>query len=248
MVRIMKTLSTFVSLIILTAVMLGSAADAQTLQSRFQPDRVYNVSITKTLSGNDGTQDVPPSTSTQRIRIETGARSGTVIPVTMEVYSTVQQSRGNKEVLQWEFAFDAHDDGSLSDVRIVSAAEPFPDELAHAMLSRQLAPVLFETVYALKQRNQDRVIIGRQSPRDGAESFIDIEYSIDRTLSEAEQGADREPMATEDSGTALFNTDEQFFTERVLNEINRIYVAPDENGEEKNVVMRKDVVIAVRIE
>ena len=243
----MKTLTMFVSLFILTALMLGSAADAQTLQSRFLPNREYNVSITKTLSGNDGTQDVPPSTSTQRIRIETGARSGNVIPVTMEVYSTVQQSRGNEEALQWEFAFDAHDDGSLSDVRIVSAAEAFPDELAHAMLSRQLAPVLFETLYTLTQRNQDRVIIGRQSPRDGAESFVDIEYIVDKSLSEAEQGADREPMATEDSGTALFNTDDQFFTERVLNEVNRIYVAADEAGEAKNVVMRKDVVIKVDI-
>jgi len=248
MVRIMKTLSTLASMFVLFAILFGSAADAQSLQSRFLPDRVYNIAITKTLSGNDGMQDVSPITSTQRMRIETRARSGDAIPVTLEVYSTIQQSRGNEEQLQWEFSFDAHDDGSLSDVRIISAAEPFPADLAHAVLSRQLAPVLFETAYALKTRNENRVIVGRQTPRDGAEEFVDIEYTVDRSLSEAEEGASREPMATEDSGTALFNTDDQFFTERVLHEVNRIYVAPDETGEEKNVVMRKDITITVDID
>jgi len=222
-------------------------AQAQSLQSRFLPDRLYTVSLTKVLSGNNGMQDIAPITSTQRIQIETGPLQGGAIPVSMKVYSTVQKSRNNEEILQWDFHFTAQEDGVLRDIRIVSAAESFPEDLTSSILSRQLQPVLFRTVYQLKQRSKDRIVVGKQTPRDGAEDFIDIEYTVDKSLSEAEQSADREPMATEDSGTALYNAEEQFFIERVLNEVNRIYVAADDFEDEKTVIMRKDLRITVDI-
>lgn len=226
----------------------GGVIQAQNLQSRFMPERSYEVTITKTLSGNDGLQDIAPITSTQRMQIETGAADGGVVPVYMKVYSTVQKNRDNDEILQWDIRFIAHEDGALSDIRVESAAEPYPDDLLYALLSRQLEPVLFRTACQLKQRSKDRIVIGKQTPRDGAEDFIDIEYTIDKSLSEVEQGADREPMATEGGGTALFHRGEQFFVERVFNEVNRIYVAADDREDAKNVIMRKDLRITVDIQ
>lgn len=247
MVPIMKRM-TAISIVAILAILSFSRADAQELRSRFLPDRIYNVSITKTLSGNDGERDISPVLSTQRMRIETGALQDGAIPVTLESYSTVQASRGNEEMLQWKFAFNAHEDGSITDVHILSSTEPFPDDLAFSVLSRELSPVLFQTVYKLQERNKDRVVIGRTAEHNGAESFVDLEYTVDKSLSELEEGESREPMATEDSGTAIFNTDSHFFLQRVLNEVNRIYVSADEMGDAKNVIMRRDVRIEVKIE
>lgn len=225
----------------------GTLAHAQELQSRFLPDREYAVTIKKTLSGHDGFQEVIPVTSTRRIIIVTGAHSGSGIPVTVTVYNSIQASRNNEESIQWVFVFTAMDDGKLADVQITSGSEPIDAKLAFAMLSRNLQPVLFQTAYALERRDKDVVTFVKKAPRDGAEDFVDIEYVVDKSASEKEEGETREPMATEDSGTAVYHAGDQFFLERVLNEVNRIYVAEDAMGEEKNVIMRKDLRITATI-
>ncbi|PLX32196.1 MAG: hypothetical protein C0600_03395 [Ignavibacteria bacterium] len=243
----MKRSSAFFATVFTLLFCVGTLAQAQEIQSRFLPDREYSVTIKKTLSGHDGFQEVIPVTSTRRITIVTGPHSGSGMHVTLTAYTSVQATRNNAEDVQWVFDFEAMDDGTLADVEIVSGAEPMAPELAFAMLSRTLQPVLFETAYTLERRDKDVVKFVKNAPRDGAEDFIDIEYTVDKSASEKEEGESREPMATEDSGTATFHAGDQFFLERVLNEVNRIYVAEDALGEEKNVIMRKDLRITATI-
>lgn len=225
----------------------GTAVAQETL-SRFQPNKTYSVTIKKTLSGNDGFQDMPPTTSTQRVRIVTDAAAGGGIPVEVTAYRTQQRGEEASNDIDWQFRFTAMDDGTLGDVRVTSSAEQIDDNLAYAMLSRVLEPVLFETVYRLRKANKDRVVIGRSAPRDGARNFVDVDYTVDFSASEAEKGVERGPLATEAKGTATFNSDLNFFTERSYNEVSKIFIAEDALGSEKNVRMDKTLRVDVVVE
>lgn len=229
------------------SVLFVASSAAQSPKSRLLPDRTYSVVIKTTLSGFDGFKEVIPVTSSQRIVIETGGKEGTAVPVTITIYSTVQDSRKNAETEQWKFTFLANDDGEITDVRTVSALEQLDEKIAFSILSRQLDIILFQTGYALQRRGGEDFIIQSQAPRDGAEEFVDIGYKIERHEVEEKMRAHDTPMATEDSGTAVFHTGEQFFMERTFREINRIYIAEDALGEEKNVMMQKDVHVQTTI-
>jgi hypothetical protein len=224
-----------------------TTASAQTAVSRLLPDKQYDVTIKKTLSGTDGFQEIAPSTSTQRMRIMTDPVSGGGIPAELTVYRTQQQGQAASDAIDWQFRFTVMADGTIDDLRVVSAAESTEESLAFAMLSRMLDPVLFNTGIALRRANKDQIVITRSTPRDGAANFVDVEYNIDFSASELEKGANREPIATDVKGTALFNTDLQFFTERTHNETSKIFVAEDALGSEKNVVMRRDLRIETHI-
>lgn len=240
----------FISILALTLIIVLAAgtAVAQETLSRFQQNKTYAVTVKKTLSGDDGFQDLPPSTSTQRIRIVTDAAAGGGIPVEVTAYRMQQRGAEATNDIDWQFRFTAMDDGTLGDVRVTSSAESIDDNLAYAMLSRVLEPVLFETVYRLRKANKDRVVIGRIAPRDGARNFVDVDYTVDFSASEAEKGVERGPLATEAKGTALFNTDLQFFTERSYNEVSKIFIAEDALGSEKNVRMDKTLRVDVVVE
>ncbi len=233
--------------IVLIAVAGIVSATAQTTQSRFLPNKTYDATIKKTLGGNDGFQDIAPTTSTQRMRIVTDAADGDGIPVELTVYRTQQRGEAATNDIDWQFRFNAMNDGAIGDVTVTSSTEPTESSLAFAMLSRMLDQVLFSTDYALRKANKDRIVIGRSAARDGADSFVDVDYTIDNSTSELEQGANRETLATESKGTALFNTDLQFFTERNHSETSKIFVAQDALGDEKNVVMQKDLRIEVKV-
>jgi hypothetical protein len=224
-----------------------AAVSAQTAQSRFLPNKTYDVTIKKTLSGNDGFQDIAPNTSTQRMHIVTEVAEGGAVPVELTVYRTQQRGENATNDIDWQFRFMAMDDGTINDVTITSAVEPSDDNLAFGMLSRQLDPVLFNTSYTLRRANKDRIVVQRSAPRDGAAQFIDVDYTIDFSASELEKGANREPLATEAKGTALFKADLQFFTERKYHETTKIFVVEDASGGEKNVIMRRDLDIDVMI-
>ncbi|MBR9978253.1 MAG: hypothetical protein KFH87_09210, partial [Bacteroidetes bacterium] len=156
-----------------------------------------------------------------------------------------QDSDATSDIVDWSFRFVAADDGAIGDLTVTSAAEEVSEGLAFAMLSRVLDPVLFKTAYALRRANQDRIILGSGTPRDGAEEFIDFDYTID--VSETERQREAMPLATEMEGTVVYNSAEQFFVERMQKETNRIYIAEDEMGDEKNITMRKEVSVTVRI-
>ncbi|MBE0643802.1 MAG: hypothetical protein IH600_06955 [Bacteroidetes bacterium] len=237
---------TILFIAIIAAASVGSAM-AQTTQSRFLPNKTYDVTIKKTLGGNDGFQDIAPTTSTQRMHIVTDAADGDGIPVELTVYRTQQRGEAASNDIDWQFRFTAMNDGAMGDVSVTSSAEPTESSLAFAMLSRMLDPVLFNTAYTLRKANKDRIVLGRSAPRDGAASFVDVDYMIDYSASELEQGASREPLATESKGTALFNTDLQFFIERNHHETSKIFVAQDALGDEKNVLMKKDIRIEVKV-
>jgi hypothetical protein len=243
----MKHPITIFALTLVVFLAAGTAVAQETL-SRFQPDKTYAVTVKKTLSGDDGFQDMPPTTSTQRIRIVTDAAADGGIPVEVTAYRTQQRGAEATNDIDWQFRFTAMDDGTVGDVRVTSSAESIDDNLAYAMLSRVLEPVLFETVYRLRKANKDRVVIGRVAPRDGARNFVDVDYTVDYSASEAEKGVERGPLATEAKGTALFNTDLQFFTERSYNEVSKIFIAEDALGSEKNVRMDKTLRVDVVVE
>ena len=237
---------TIVFIALVAAAGLASAS-AQTTQSRFLPNKTYDVVIKKTLGGNDGFQDIAPTTSTQRMHIVTGVAEGGGIPVELTVYRTQQRGEAASNDIDWQFRFTAANDGAIGDVSVTSSAEPTESSLAFAMLSRMLEQVLFNTDYNLRKANKDQIVVGRSAPRDGAASFVDVDYTIDRSATEAEESATSASLKTESRGTALFNTDLQFFTERSLSETSRIFVAQDALGDEKNVVMQKDLRIEVQV-
>ena len=168
----------------------------------------------------------------------------------MEVTAYRVQQRGEDATqdIDWQFRFTAAADGALGDVRVTSSAEPIDDNLGYAMLSRVLEPVLFETAYHLRKANKNRIVIGRAAPRDGAPDFVDVDYTIDFSASEAEPGVERGPLATEAKGTALFNAALQFFTERTYNEVSKIFIAEDALGSEKRVRMDKTLRVDVSVE
>lgn len=219
---------------------------AQTPQSRFLPERNYSVRITQTLSGFDGFQEVIPVTNAQRILIETGEKVGDAIPVTMTVFTARQDDAVREEGEQWKFSFTAGDDGSIADVQVLSSEEQLDEAVATAILTRQLEQVLFRSMYNL-EAGKLKASIESQAPRDGAEEFIDVTYSLDRSAIEERMRAEDAPMLTEDTGTAVFHTGEQFFIERTLDEVNRIHVDMDDYGDAKDVVMNKDLRVAVTI-
>ncbi|MFZ1728702.1 MAG: hypothetical protein WBQ23_15450 [Bacteroidota bacterium] len=241
-----RSFQTILLFTILTIVGIA-AVSAQTVQSRFLPNKTYDVTIKKTLSGNNGYQDVAPSTSTQRMHIVTEAADGNGIPVELTVYRTQQRGEAQSNDIDWQFSFTAMSDGSISDAKISSSIEPIDAKLVLGMLSRQLDAVLFNSNYTYPRGNKDRIVIGRTAPRDGAEQFADVDYTVDFSASEAEKGAGREPLTTTASGTALYNSSLQFFTERKHSEINKIFVVEDAVGSEKNVLMQKDLRIEVVI-
>jgi hypothetical protein len=234
-----------ISFFLVALLVAAGAATAQQTASRFVPDKNYTVTIKKTLSGNDGFQDLPPTTSTQRVHIVTGAAAGGGVPVEATVYRTQQRGEEASNDIDWQFRFTAMDDGSIGDLQVTSSAEAIDDNLAFAMLSRMMEPVLFHTVYSLRKANKDRVVLGTARPRDGARNYIDVEYTVDFSASEADKTVERGPLATEARGTALFNTDLQFFTERTHNEVSRIFIAEDALGSEKNVRMDRTVRVEV---
>jgi hypothetical protein len=225
---------------------LSTDAAAQSPQSRFLPERSYSVRITQTLSGFDGFQEVIPVTNAQRILIETGKKAGGAIPVTMTVYTARQDDAVREEGEQWKFRFTAGDDGSIADVQVLSSDEQLDEGVATAILTRQLEQVLFHSMYDL-EAGKLKVSIESQAPRDGAEDFIDVTYSLDRSAIEERMRAEDAPMLTEDTGTAVFHVGEQFFIERTLDEVNRIHVDMDEYGDAKDVVMNKDLRVVVTI-
>ncbi len=235
----------FFSLLFTIAFVSGAAA--QTLQSRFLPDRSYSVVIKQVLSGFDGFQEVVPVTNVQRIQMETGSQAGEAIPVTMTVHSSRQDDAAHAETEQWKFRFNAYSDGRISDLQTLSALEQLDEAVAFAILSRQLDLVLFQSVYTLQSAKGNTVIIESEAPRDGAEDFVDVTYSIDRSEAERRMRADDAPMVIEDKGTAVFHRGEQIFTERVLNEVNRIHVKMDDYGDAKDVIMNKDLRITVTV-
>ncbi|MDT8323882.1 MAG: hypothetical protein RRA94_07230 [Bacteroidota bacterium] len=240
-----RTLTVFPFLLFLIAVPWKDAA-AQATKSRFLPERSYSVSIKQTLSGFDGFQDVIPVTNTQRMRIETGEKTGGGVPVTLTVFTAQSGDAAREEREQWKFRFTAGDDGSISDVQTLSALEELDEGVATAILTRQLEQVLFHSVYALSA-GKLKASIESEIPRDGAEDFVDVTYTLDRSEIEERMRAEDAPMVTEDSGTAVFHTGEQFFIERRLDEVNRIHVDMDDYGEAKDVVMNKDLRISVTI-
>ena len=236
-------------LIAVCAGMIGlfSVTAAQTLQSRFLPDRQYTVVIKKTLSGFDGVQEVVPVTSTQRVTMETGSHDGNGVPVTMTIYTTVQASRQNEEREQWKFAFTANDNGSIDDIQTMSTLEDLDAKVAFSILSRQLDKIFFQSVYDLMGKERSTVRVLSQQPRDGAEEFVDLEYEIERKAMAERLRADGAPMVTEDKGVAVFHTGDQCYLERTLTEVNRIDVPMDEYGDAKNIVMNSEDRITVTV-
>jgi hypothetical protein len=242
----MKHLSRIMLFVVVMTLIPISLLPAQTeVESRFLPEKKYDVTIRSTMDGSDGVVNVPTHTSTQRMHIETGAETSAGIPVEMTVYRIQQDNEAATDQVEWTFRFVAAADGAIGDLTVASAAEESTESLAFAMLSRMLDPVLFKTDYALRRANQDRIILGNGTPRDGAGEFIDFDYTVD--VSETERQREAMPLATDIDGTALYNTAEQFFVERTQKETNRIYIAADEMGDEKNITMRKETSVTVRI-
>jgi len=225
---------------------LATDVAGQTVQSRFLPERTYTVRISQTLGGFDGFQEVIPVTNTQRMLIETGTEDGGAIPVTMTVFTSRHGDDVREEKEQWKFRFIASDDGSISGVQVLSSSEQLDESIATAILTRQLEQVLFHSMYDLTA-GKLKANIESQTPRDGAEDFIDVTYSLDRSAIEERMRAEDAPMLTEDTGTAVFHAGEQFYIERMLDEVNRIHVDMDDFGDAKDVVMNKDLRVTVTI-
>lgn len=242
---IMKYLTHIMFFAVLTLLPMSFLQAQTQVESRFLPERTYDVTISNTTEGTDGVQNVPTHTSTQRIHIETGTAMAAGIPVEMTVYRLQQDNDAVTNEIDWAFRFVAADDGAIGDLTVTSAAEEVSEGLAFAMLSRVLDPVLFQTAYALRRANQDRIILGSGTPRDGAEDVIDFDYTID--VSETERQREAMPLATEMEGTVVYNAAEQFFVERMQKETNRIYIVADEMGDEKNITMKKEIQVSVQI-
>ena len=233
---------------LLAFVLCVATLSAQDVRSRFLPDKVYTVTIKKTLAGNDGFQDIPPSTSTQRMRIETGPAANGGIPVDLTIFRTQQRGEEQSDAVDWRFTFTAMNDGAIGDARVVSSAEQMDNEFAYAMVSRMLEPVLFHTTLTLKEANKNRTVIGKTVARPGATDFIDVEYTIDFSASEAERGVAGGPLTAEARGTALFNAALSFFTERKHTEVSKIFIAEDALGAENNLRMDRTLGGEVRVE
>ncbi|MCB2206607.1 hypothetical protein KQI65_17840 [bacterium] len=241
----MKFFRVFPVLCLMFAV--GAVAHAQELQSHFLPERSYNVTIKQTLSGFDGFQDVVPVTNVQRVRIETDARDGDAIPVRATFFMTHQSGGEDVELEQWKFAFMAHDDGTISDVQTLSALEELDPAVAAKILGRQLGRILFRPAYALEGLEKAEVTITSQTPREGADNFIDLTYTMRRDAVNERLRSAEAPMKTEDTGTAVFNTDDAMFLDRSHKEVSRIHVDMDDYGEAKDVVMNKDLTITISV-
>lgn len=244
----MKNLILAPVLTLAICLLTAASLTAQDVRARFQPDKVYTITIKKTLAGNDGFQDIPPSTSTQRMRIETGAMTDGGIPVDLTIFRTQQRGEEQSDAVDWRFGFTAMNDGAIGDARVVSSAEQMDDAFAYAMVSRMLEPVLFHTSYALKEANKNRVVLGTIAPRAGAPDFIDVDYTIDFSASEAKRGVAEGPLSAEARGTALFNATLSFFTERTHTEVSKIFIAEDALGAEKNLRMDRTLKIDVHVE
>ena len=91
-------------------------------------------------------------------------------------------------------------------------------------------------------------MIGKTVARPGATDFIDVEYTIDFSASEAERGVAGGPLTAEARGTALFNAALSFFTERKHTEVSKIFIAEDALGAENNLRMDRTLGGEVRVE
>jgi hypothetical protein len=217
----------------------------QNITPTLQPSMEYDVTITTTVGGNDGMDDIAPSSSTQRLLLRTGAREGDAVPGRLTVYTTQHSAAASNERVEWEFTFRLTANGVLEEVATVSSQESMDGELAAGFLGRELEVLLFPDTFAARRGAQQPTFrIDKAAKRDGVGELFDVTYTMDFPESTEGRGA---PMFRSGSGFGVYDGGLAIFTTRTQKEESRIYVAGDNLGPEKQVTMRRETVIETKV-
>jgi len=213
----------------------------QSFQSEFLPDKEYHITVETTVSGNDGHQDVIPSSSTQRILLTTGSAVAGEIPVHLTVFSAsnASGSEGN-ETLMWEFTFRASENGTIREISVQSGSEEVDSDLAGSMLGRQLHGVILMPAYKFATPpNAPTVNIQKNEPRIGSENLVDVTWTMEMPELQ-ESPVATAPMSRIAGGSGVYDTEMRFFTEFEQYQTNRIYVVEDSHAAEREILMRRE--------
>lgn len=209
--------------------------------ARLQPEKAYRATVVKTLAGNDGFREIIPSTNEQIITVETEEQGASGVPAVLTVFRASDEGQASSGETDWRFRFTIAPDGDLREITVLDAQEPLSESIAYAMLSKHLAQLLFVTDYRLKEGTLPNVTIMERGEADGAVTF---KYTIAQN---EERSAGGQPISASVKGNAKYDSALGLYTQRLLKHEDRIYVAEDAIGEEKEVVMRRDLSISVSV-
>lgn len=239
---------THIAICITLLIWAGPMQAQQSFQSVFLPDKEYHITVETTVSGNDGHQDIIPSSSTQRILLTTGSAVAGEIPVRLTVFSASNTSgSAGSETLNWEFTFRASEDGTIRDISVQSGSEEVNSDLASSMLGRQLHGVILMPAYKFATPpNAPTVNIEKSESRIGSENLVDVTWTME--LPELQESpVVTSPMSRIAGGSGVYDTELRFFTEFEQYQTNRIYVVEDSHAAEREILMRRETRVRTMI-
>ena len=223
------------------------AVKAQTeVKSRLLPDTEYKLTIKKSMGGSNSMKELIPSTSSQMMKIETGAETDAGIPATLTVGHPERSGPQptNIPTRDWKFSFVATKDGQLTDIKVLAFESDIPPETGVRVFLRYVSDLLFLSVY--KTDPKTRVIVTSLTINDKAQS--EIAYSIeDEQTNPSVRSEESEPIVTTKRGAAVFDLSKKFFVSRELHEINKIFVPNDPTEKAKDIIMKIDQEFSIEI-
>ena len=231
-----------IAILLLVIMTSGILAAQEAPKARLLPNKQYRVIVKKTLAGNDGFREIIPNASIQTVIIETGSPDASGIPATLTANRDVpaEQSDASPSA-DWVFRFAIAPDGALTDVSVVSGEEQISEKLAYGLLSKYLGAVLFSTEYKLKDGTLPNITLAERGESGGAVTF---KYTVPQN---SERTAGGQPIVANIKGDAHYDTALGMYTRRTVKQEDRIYVAEDAVGEEKEVIMRRDITYEVTV-
>ena len=239
----MKTFThLFLALACVAATALAQALEAP--YSELLPGRQYSITVTRSVAGNDGFRELLPRTTTQSIRIETGAYTDGSLPVTLSVFPTSSadspartQATGRPD---WEIAFKLNTNLDVRDIEGHASEGEASADVLRAILMRQLGPILFRTRIAIERKLAYSVEVLTSAPAPDQPRTTAISYKLKYEPRETPQ----EPTAIVSStGSARFNTEEQFYVDRRLEERSEMYVGDTGVGTEQRVIRMDETTV-----
>lgn len=225
----------------------AAAASAQSLETPYSellPERQYTVTITKSIAGNDGFKEMLPRTTTQTVIIETGALASGSLPVMFSVYPTHSaDAQGSMDATarpEWSLLFSLNSNLDVRDIVSKSSEGDVPPVVLRSILMRQLGPILFHTRIAVERKPPVSVEVVTVAPAPDRPAATALTYKLHYQAPDTPQ----EPTAIVSSGgTALYDTAEQFYIERRLEERSEMYVGDTGVGTEQRVIRMDETTV-----
>lgn len=203
------------------------------------PEATYTIEIKRVYGGNDGTKDIIPAVSSQRLVIETQERESDGMPVKLTVYRSQQTDNPKgyigEPAVDWTFSFRLTMDAEIADLEFTAPEDGTPESTARKVLIAELREALFLPAYEFPLPPAAPISVTALSP-DG-EGRVAVAYKVEAGAEPAPaQDMSTEPLVTTVEGTATYDNTLQCYPLRTRVENTKMYIPSDAAGTGTKIV------------